>query len=260
MSEMITLIVSAIALRVIAAGTRTALGILREVCSNQLSPAAQRAFETLTASTPTSSPTTIAPAQAVSSQALLPRVRTLGITGHDAKLVSDLVQAASLVVEDPERVRVRLLEAPPSRWTEILREEHDRAFRGQLLGAVERACRSCQFSTIRKGDDHLVAEDVGGRALAISIAADGTLRAEVLGVADGSCRALLDRFLEALRAEGVELSLKERRWTGGAPSTPAALNWVRKRVGKKSAPTAPGSSSRRDRKGSEEIRIKGGAS
>jgi hypothetical protein len=244
MSELITLTISAIALRASVVGVlATALGLLREVLrQRQFSPRAQQVFESLTAGVPTTTSTLTLPNKG-SIRASLQNARSLGLSAEEARLITELATVASLSVEDTERMGVRLLETTPDRWAEILRDEHTRLFRRHLLDATERACRSCGWTHIQRRNDGLIAEDRGGRALAVSIADDGTLRAEVLGIADGTCRSLLDHFLRALEEEGVSLRIQGRRRTGGVPYTGIGSAWVHHR-GRRTSTATPSPTSK----------------
>jgi len=83
----------------------------------------------------------------------------------------------------------------------------------------------------------VVATDAAGRALVTEIDPGDARRparieTEVVGVTDGRCLEVLDRFDRALEARGVEGDeAPERRWTGGVGALSLARAFVRRPVG-----------------------------
>lgn len=214
MSEIVTLSTSAVALGVAGVLLPTAAAAIALAAAGaRLSAHHRRLLEELTADVPETLQT-IEPAP-------------LPLTRGD--LLSELAAAARLAAADPAKLTATLRANPVEEWAGIIRQNHQQLFRQSLTEAVARACRSlgCTVEVVGR---QLTAQDPGGRGLAVEISDEGTVKAEVLGVADGSCHLLVDRFLEALKSEGVQIAkVNDRRWTGGAPQTEAGRAWVRKK-------------------------------
>lgn len=228
MSEVVTASVSAVALAVAGiALAPAALAIVAALGCARLAAASRQLLEDSLAEVP-SRLDAIGPASMAPVQGL--RSRCLNIPAHEARLVEELASAARLAAGDVASLSAALRARPVEEWAGIIRENHHRLFVQSLSDAVARACRSlgCQ---VRTAEGQILAEDQGGRALAVEISPEGQLRAEVLGVADGSCHLLMDRFLRALQTEGVRIAeVGERRWTGGAPQTVTGRGWARSKV------------------------------
>jgi hypothetical protein len=220
MSEIITMSITAVALQLTGVTLCTAGRILEELLRDIVSPEAQTAFRELTASV--NSETKMIEPEAVGQQPAQ-QIR--------AKRLSDLAAVAGLAIDDPERLRQRLKSVPANQWPDIVREVHRETFTRHVTGAAMRTCKAIGFDRVEKmADGRVVAEDSGGRALVVEVNSNGCLKAEVLGVADGSCRRILDAFIQALGKEGVNVRVENRRWTGGAPQLATGWKWVKRRV------------------------------
>ena len=253
MSEIITLTISAVALQVTGVALATAASLLTALAASRLSAQARRVLENSTAGVPTTLDS-IGPATLSATAA---RLSSRQLSAQEARLVTDLASVAALAVGDTRRLQEVLQARPTEQWAGIIRQEHQLAFRQTLTDAISRACRKLEFGSFHQAGDQLVAEDRNGRALAVQIRDDGAMRAEVLGVADGSCHAVLDRFLRALADEGVKIAkINDRRWTGGSPHTQAGVRWAAKK-GAKPRATQPGNAPDRRVKGAKNpVRIK----
>jgi hypothetical protein len=250
MSEIVTLSISAVALGVTGVlATTAAAAIAAAAAGARLSAHGRHVLEELITDVPRTldaiGPMPKAPIQDVPA---LPR--------HEARLVAELASSARLAAGDVECLTRTLRARPIQEWAGIIRQNHEHQFRQSLTDAVIRTCRSLDFHAIETTAGQLTAQDRGGRALAIQINDDGTINAEVLGVADGSCRKLIDRFLQTLEAEGVRIAkVNDRRWTGGAPQTAVGRAWVSTK-GKSKAKAAAGA--RRDENTDRRVKAKPG--
>jgi len=252
MSEIITLTISAVALQVTGVALATAATLLTALVASRVSAQARRVLENSTAGVPTTVDS-IGPA-ALSATA--PRLSSSQLSAQEARLVTDLASVATLAVGDTRRLQEVLQARPIGQWAGIIRQEHRQVFRQTLTDAVSRACRKLEFGTIQPAGDQLVAEDRNGRALAVQIGEDGKVRAEILGVADGSCHAVLDRFLRVLADEGVRIAkVNDRRWTGGAPNTDAGRRWAAQKGAKPRATQAGNAIDRRVKGARKPVRI-----
>lgn len=249
MSETITLTISAVALQVTGVALATAASAIAALATARLSAQARRVLTDVTAAIPTTlqtiGPANLSPTTAVKLSGRL--------SAQEARLVSELTSVATLAVPDTGRIQEALQARPMEEWAGIVRQEHQRLFRQTLTEAVSRACQRLEFAAVRSAGDRLVAEDRHGRALALQLSDDGRIRAEVLGVADRTCHALVDRFLRALEAEGVKIAkIDNRRWTGGTPQTEAGRTWISQKAGQ-TASSGPARSTERRVKGTPRV-------
>ena len=253
MSELITLTISAVALQVTGVTLAAAASVLTGLVAGRLSAQGRRVLEELTGDLPTTLES-IGPAHPSAAPA---RLRSQLLSPGEARLVTELASVASLAVGDTRRLQEALQARPIEQWAGIIRQEHQQVFRRTLTDAISRACRKLEFGSVQPAGDQLVAEDRNGRALAVQIRDDGAMRAEVLGVADGSCQAVLDRFLKALADEGVQIAkVNDRRWTGGAPNTDAGRCWAAKKGARPRATQAGNAIDRRVKAAKDPVRIK----
>lgn len=119
-----------------------------------------------------------------------------------------------------------------------LEQAHQDLFARALSEACALASSSAGFEraeTLRCGHVlRVVATDSKGRALVSEIRpnAEGEydLATEVVGVSDGSCHALLDRFDQSLEHLGVRSGPPQRRVTGGVCELAAARDLLRKKA------------------------------
>jgi len=253
MSELVTLTVSAVALEITGVTLAAAASVITALAASRLSAQGRRVLDNLTAGLPTTLDS-IGPAHLSAAPA---RLASHPLSVGEARLVRDLASVASLAVGETRRLQEVLQARPIEQWAGIIRQEHQQAFRKTLTEAVSRACRKLEFGTIQQAGDQLVAEDRNGRALAVHVGEDGTLRAEVLGIADGSCHTVLDRFLRALADEGVQIAMvNDRRWTGGAPNTNAGRRWAAQKGARLPATQAGNATDRRVKATKNPVRIR----
>jgi hypothetical protein len=242
MSELITLTISAVALQVTGVTLAAAASVLTGLIAGRMSAQGRRVLEELTGNLPTTLDS-IGPAKPSAATAPL---GSHSLSVGEARLVTELASVASLAVGDTRRLQEVLQARPIEQWAGIIRQEHQQVFRQTLTDAISRACRKLEFGTIHPAGDQLVAEDRKGRAIAVQIGEDGKVRAEILGIADGSCHAQLDRFLRTLAEEGVQIAkVNDRRWTGGAPNTNAGRRWAAQKGARLRATQAGNATDRR---------------
>lgn len=111
---------------------------------------------------------------------------------------------------------------------------HQELFTRRLVEACTRASSAAGFPTVEvrhvASGVRLLATNPAGQALVTEIetgpAAEPALATEVVGVRDGSCSALLDRFDAALAQEGVHSAAPRRRFTGGVCALAAAREYA----------------------------------
>ncbi len=115
--------------------------------------------------------------------------------------------------------------------------DHLRAIQQGLAEACARASVQAGFGDVEicRGSDgaaRVLATNSAGKALVSEIRVPGdrpaSLATEVLGVSDGSCQGILDRFDAALDATGITGAAVERRTTGGVPELRAAKESIRR--------------------------------
>lgn len=162
------------------------------------------------------------------------------LEAHKTATLAGLNAASYVVPENSLRPQLRaLLDAPTLRAAEDAREalfrtaEH--AHTALLVSTVAHAAR---LSSVELGFSNIevvapadgrsarvVATTPGGRALVSEVTATAggnlSLETEVVGVHDGSCHAILDRFDDALERYGIKGD-RRRRSTGGVCELAAA--------------------------------------
>jgi len=178
---------------------------------------------------------------------LAQRARTLcsSLPISERRKVEALAAAAPYVVRaaDVEAHVRSLIEARTAAEVgaaaRTLREAAERSHTHVLLRSIDAACRAASIragfpvvhTTETGGGLRVVAEDRSGRALVTEIelcAGAPVLRAEVVGVADGTCHAIADRYLRALAQAGIRYSDPPiRRATGGVPVLEGSREYVR---------------------------------
>jgi hypothetical protein len=135
---------------------------------------------------------------------------------------------------------------------------HQQVFTETLAIACRRAAEKLGFvqaDLLRLPEQvRIIATDAKGRTLVTEIGRDtrkGTsIATEVVGVSDGSCQQLLDRFDKALEEEGVHSTPPERKETGGVCELATAREFVRRKLkpgarGGQQDPTRADSAARR---------------
>ncbi len=127
------------------------------------------------------------------------------------------------------RTEAEAVEARHALFT-ALEQSHSNLFARTLSQACVRASAAAGFTRLEETHAspvlRLVASDADGRALVSEIRSNPQgefdLATEVVGVSDGSCHAILDRFDRALDQQGVRGGPPERRSTGGVCQMPAS--------------------------------------
>ncbi|MCI0603394.1 hypothetical protein L0156_10315 [bacterium] len=121
----------------------------------------------------------------------------------------------------------------------ILESSHQDHFVISLANCWIRAAKGTGFDRIQEknvsiGLIRLTAEDAAGRALVTEISTNRSLETrietEVVGIRDGRCKEILDRFDKALEEEGVESDVPQRKPTGGACILDVARKFVSERT------------------------------
>jgi hypothetical protein len=178
---------------------------------------------------------------------LAERARALGtqLPPVERRKVEALAAVAPFVVSPAEvtpHVRRLVQAGTPAQAGAAARALHKAAVASHnrvLLRSLEAACRAASvragFATVHATSTYntlrLVAEDGVGRALVTEIelrAGAPVLRAEVVGVADGTCHAIAENYLRALAQTGVRCAEPPiRRPTGGVPTLEASRDYVR---------------------------------
>jgi hypothetical protein len=154
-------------------------------------------------------------------------VRPASVAAH----LERLVQASTAkAVQQAEAALVR-----------TIKSENSQAVGGALAAACREASIDAGFVHVEtttgvRGELRIVATDPVGRALVTEIQPGDDRRApsietEVVGVTDGHCHSLLDRFDAAMEAEGVRTDgPPERKWTGGVSEMSLARDFIRQKV------------------------------
>ena len=118
-----------------------------------------------------------------------------------------------------------------------VRAEHHSAFANRLVEACTNASMSAGFTAVNVATSgteliRVVATNNAGHALVselyLPMVAPPGLATEVVGIHDGTCIAILDRFDAALEAEGVHSTSPKREYTGGVCELAAARAFVSK--------------------------------
>jgi ribosomal protein S28E/S33 len=106
-----------------------------------------------------------------------------------------------------------------------------------LVHVVNQASVKAGFAQVKvdifKGNHRVIATNFIGQALITEIDATDqvNITTEVIGVTDGSCSGILDRFEQALLEEGVVRDgSPERKFTGGVVDLDAAKDFIRSHV------------------------------
>ncbi len=143
---------------------------------------------------------------------------------------------------------------------ETLAGVHRQSFAGQLVEACRFASAEAGFETItaaeQRGDRwRVVAENQAGHALVTEIKVPNTgtptMATEIIGLHDGTCQTLLDRYDQALERRGVRGVKPVRMFTGGVCETAAARTFAKhwkKRVRAQKARVKPAASKRTRRR------------
>src|SRR5439155_1069749 len=170
----------------------------------------------------------------------------------EAKKASEIMKVieAPYVVTTPKKVEsvlAALAEADSleafdqrnKRLASILETERQLVVREALATACGNASSRLGFNNIETTWDtddlvRVVASDHAGRSLVTEIrtprGTEPRIDTEVVGVTDGSCHPILDRFDHALEDEGVRSAPPQRRVTGGVCQLAAAKEFVQREL------------------------------
>jgi hypothetical protein len=125
--------------------------------------------------------------------------------------------------------------------------EHCRLFNERLVAACTRASAVSGFANIVTrvdacGATRIVATSESGAALVTEIPplgdADARMATELVGLYDGTCTEVMNRFDVALEAEGVRAAPPHRQFTGGVCELAAAREFVREQFDVQNSATA----------------------
>lgn len=120
-----------------------------------------------------------------------------------------------------------------------MEKNHDQLFIKGLSIACEKASVKAGFASIetRKslndGTVRIIATDNYGRSIVSELSCQNDQKqivSEIIGVRDGSCKVIVNRFDEALKEEGIISLPPDRKFTGGVCETNAALEFMRRIV------------------------------
>lgn len=125
------------------------------------------------------------------------------------------------------------------RLMQALEAGHHQVLARALVTACRNASVEAGFECVETtpgidGSIRVIASDKNGRALVTEIHADRdrepSIETEVVGVSDGSCVGILDRFDRALEEQGVRAGASDRKWTGGVCELHAAKEFLKRKV------------------------------
>jgi hypothetical protein len=194
------------------------------------------------------------------ARAALDRVRQASLSPAAAARVAALIEisAAPYAVENPEsftqslRGLATVLPSEAGRTgrtlMETLRAGHGRVFVNGLARACTSAMEGIGFTTVETAassfaEIRVIGTDARGCGLVAEIQVgdkgDPTLAAEVVGVHDGTCADIMEKFEQALAAQGVRYAPARRKPTGGIRQLRAAQEFVCRQVTRTSSAPAP---------------------
>jgi hypothetical protein len=172
------------------------------------------------------------------------------LSAVDRERVLALVElAASPLIVQADSLRVatsKLLQAEtPLQVREATRNVRQRAEQSHHHALVQALTVACSQASIKAGFNivetsgnpmratRVVATDLLGHSLVTEINSNPngypSLETELVGVADGTCHAILDAFDEALESLGVRAQESKRTFTGGVCQSAAAREFVRRK-------------------------------
>jgi len=115
---------------------------------------------------------------------------------------------------------------------------HEALFAKSMTLACENASVKAGFAHVETKETsdgkaiRIIATDDQGRSIVSEVSGwnnhNKQIVSELIGVRDGSCKMLMNRFDLALQAEGVVSLPPERKFTGGVCDTNAACDFIRK--------------------------------
>ena len=247
--------VSGAGLAAVAAGGAIIAAALISSIIDSLGSAGRKAYERSARSLPQGKPDALKPLAALRSEQRdhkelisAPAMQN-GLSEVEALKVSTLasIAATPYLTGDSPAIRQRLAAVCRARSVTALHQaeagllqaiegEHHRLFVGSLALACANASMKVGFTAIQTttgpfGEVRVIARDATGRSLVTEITADPardtSIATEIVGVADGSCNAILDAFDKALEEEGVRASAPRRKFTGGVCELAAAREVAR---------------------------------
>ena len=131
------------------------------------------------------------------------------------------------------------VEKASHRLMQALETGHQQVMTRALVTACRNASLQAGFECVDAttgidGSIRVIASDKDGRALVTEIRADKehepSIETEVVGVTDGTCTDIMDRFDQALEVQGVRASHKDRKWTSGVCELAAAKDFLKRKV------------------------------
>ena len=266
--------ISGAGLAAVTAGGALLAATLISSIVHSLSSAGHRAYEQSVTSLPLKEIDVLKPVAALRSQRRTYRQQTAarlmqeGLSPVDAFKVTTLASIAAIpyLTNDSPSVRQKLAEVcragsvaavrqAETSLLQLLEGEHHQLFVRSLALACSNAAMKVGFKAIQtttgpSGEVRVIASDSTGRSLVSEISADPerdtNIATEVVGVADGSCTAILDAFDKALDEEGVRASTPRRKFTGGVCELTAARDFISGKVKRASSSEQPHNSGRTD--------------
>lgn len=243
-------------------GALLAAGIIALV-GRALSAGAKAAFEQSTRALPTATDAAVKSAAALRieqrtiQQDVQRSLATSNLSDVEAAKVTALASAASApyLVADTNALHstLKTLETAGSvvevqraeeQLRRVLEAQHHQVFVESLTVACERATLAAGFQTVEVargiGDTvRVVGSNPAGHALVTEIDInprhEPTIETEVVGVTDGRCNSILDKFEAALAEAGVRGTPPKRRFTGGVCELSAAKEFLRRKARRNTA-------------------------
>jgi hypothetical protein len=241
----------------VIAGAALAIGLLR--LTGKAMGAAMRAIPTSTTAAELLAPTDLFKTEPTNRAKLIAATR--GLKAADvvrveaaAGLAQCAIADASVLAGPMHALETAKTESEARTARDALlataRAEHTRVFVDQLAVACAKASRAVGFAAVEAkvgtdGSARVIAQDEAGHALIseihVSEGKEPTLETEVVGLMDGSCNAVLDRFDAELEAAGVRSASPNRTFTGGVCALDTARRFARKAL--RSGPASVGTGS-----------------
>ncbi len=164
-------------------------------------------------------------------------VRTVAQLGYHAEKKGVIEEKLQAVVKAPP---MKVREQVESLMNEV-EKQHTAIFTKQIASVVCRASIDAGFKNVEieyhDALPQIVATDDMGRAVRSEINFDPETKvldlvSETIGVSDGSCNRIMDKFSAALERHGLKSGASNRRWTGGQCWLTGSKE-VDRRIGKK---------------------------
>jgi hypothetical protein len=159
---------------------------------------------------------------------------TLAATPYRTTESAKIQQCVDQLVAASSAQQVQLFQ---QQLLQVLETSNQQILVQSLVNAVNQASTKTGFGQAKvdnfQGKTRVIATNFNGQALVTEINTTDqvNIATEVIGVTDGSCNEILDRFEKALLEEGVVRDgTPERKFTGGVVDLDAAKDFIRSRV------------------------------